>query len=118
MRDCLQWLDAARTNAGESLRDQAGKGSLSAPGSTAPKPKIAASGASEGDAPPFGRGPPKPARVEAGGSWWRLPVLRSLAFSFNNPAREVARGDNRARAKESVQSRQIPFVPAKAGTQS
>jgi len=34
---CLQWLDGGRTNAGESLRDRAGrKALLSAPGSTAP----------------------------------------------------------------------------------
>jgi hypothetical protein len=37
-------------NAGESLRDQAAFEPLSAPGSTAPPPKIAASGALEGDA--------------------------------------------------------------------
>jgi len=49
-RDCLQWLDAARMNAGESLRDQAAFEPPSAPGSTAPPPKIAASGVPEGDA--------------------------------------------------------------------
>src|SRR5262245_1032154 len=41
-RVCLQWLDAARTNAGESLRDQGARWAPSEPGSTAPSPKIAA----------------------------------------------------------------------------
>jgi hypothetical protein len=38
---CLQWLDAVRMKGGESRLDQ-GRGVSSAPGRTAPKPKVAA----------------------------------------------------------------------------
>jgi hypothetical protein len=36
MRDCLQWLDAARMKGGESCLDQVTARPPSAPGSTAP----------------------------------------------------------------------------------
>ena len=50
-RDCLQWLDAARTNAGESLRDQGGRMPPVRARKHGPEAKNRRCGAPEGDAP-------------------------------------------------------------------
>jgi hypothetical protein len=47
-RDCLNWLDAARTKAGESLPDRGPSRAPSAPGSYGPGDRKAASGAPRG----------------------------------------------------------------------